>query len=286
MSAHNVWNVTEPGSVEVAGPITRLSVGLSDGRVDVIAGDGPGARVEIHQVSGRPLQITADGTELTVGYRHSLVSGVRGARSRDLVDLQITVPADVALTLGVVKADGYVAGLRGDAKVSTVSGPVVVDQCSGSLTVTTVSGEMVVRDHTGPVEASSVSGALTVSGEIPQIAASTVSGDLTADLTTTPRSAKISGVSGAIVLRAPDVRSVSLKLNAAIGRVMVDGSEHVDVRHKGIVLDGHGSDSGSAVINTVSGDITVLAREEAPAGSSEAPNPARVASGRSTGGDA
>ncbi len=265
------WTVAEPATIDLDDTVDALEVTLVRGRVDVVAGDGPGSRVEVHTLTGRPLEVDVSGRTLRVGYRNVGFAGFadkfRLFRSDESADVQITVPADVALKLAAVKADGLVAGLRGTAKVSTVSGPVVVDQCTGQLTVSTVSGELVVRDHTGDVETSSVSGAVTVAGDVPGIKASTVSGDLTLDLTSTPRSAKISAVSGDVVLRAPQVDRLTLKLSAAAGRVTVDGVEQPDRHHKGVVLTAS-RPLGTAVVSAVSGDLTVLERR-APDGAEE-----------------
>lgn len=265
------WTVAEPTTIDLDETVDALEVTLVRGRVDVVAGDGPGSRVEVHAVTGRPLEVDVSGHALKVGYRNVGFAGFadkfRLFRSDESADVQITVPADVALKLAVVKADGLVAGLRGPVKVSTVSGPVVVDQCTGHLTVSTVSGELVVRDHTGDVETSSVSGVVTLAGDVPGIKASTVSGDLTLDLTSTPRSAKISAVSGDVVLRAPQVDRLTLKLSAASGRVTVDGVEQPDRQHKGVVLTGTKS-LGSASVSVVSGDVTVLERR-APDGAGD-----------------
>ncbi|PJI95224.1 DUF4097 family beta strand repeat-containing protein [Luteimicrobium subarcticum] len=262
--SQDVWSIKDEGTVPVGGPVTALEVGLVGGRVDVVAGDGPGARVEVHDVHGHPVEVSSKNGKLKVGYRGSFVAHL-GQRGRDRADVQITVPADVAVNLGVVKADGLVAGIRGKIKASTVSGPVVVDQCEGELEVSTVSGEMVVRDHTGDVKASSVSGPLTVSGAVPVLEASTVSGDLLADLTVAPRTATLSGVSADVTLRVPDADELALRLNAATGRVVVDGAEHTDVRHKGVVLDRRAGGDSKATINTVSGAVTVLSGRTADA---------------------
>ena len=257
------WTVAEPAMIDITEALDALEVTLVRGRVDIVAGDGPGARVEVHALTGRPLEVDVSGRTLKVGYRNVGFAGFsekfRLFRSDESADVQITVPADVALKLAVVKADGLVAGLRGTAKVSTVNGPVVVDQCTGPLKVSTVSGELVVRDHTGDVESSSVSGGVTLAGDLPQITASTVSGDVTLDLTTAPRSAKISAVSGDVVLRAPEVHRLTLKLSAASGRVTVDGVAYADSRHKGVVVPASES-LGTATVSVVSGDLTVLER--------------------------
>lgn len=262
------WTVDAPTVVDVDDHVTRLEAILVRGRIDIVAHDGPTSRVEVHAVHGRPLEVSVQGSTLKVGYPNFSVAGfldkVRSFRSDESADVQITVPADVALRLAVVKGDGLVAGLRGDAKVSTVSGPVVVDQCRGDLKASTVSGALVVRDHVGDLVASTVSGSMTVSGEIPEAKISSVSGDLAIDLVAAPREAKVSSVSGDVVLRAPDVDRLRLRLSAASGHVVVDGVEHHDPRHKGISIEAT-DPLGTATVSVVSGDLTVLARRDVAA---------------------
>jgi DUF4097 and DUF4098 domain-containing protein YvlB len=259
------WTVGEPTVVEIDEPVARLDATLVRGRIDIVAHEGTGSRVEVHAVSGRPIEVSLAGRTLKVGYRNVSVSGfldkLRSFRADESADVQITVPAEVALRLAVIKGDGLVAGLHGDARVSTVGGPLVVDQCAGSMKASTVSGELVVRDFDGTLTASTVSGPVTVSGGLSELTASSVSGDLTMDLTAAPRIAKISSVSGDVVLRAPQVERLRLKLSAASGRVTVDGVEHPDPRHKGIHIDPK-DPVGAAVVSVVSGDLTILRRTE------------------------
>lgn len=267
------WTVAQPTVVDIDQSVTRLEATLVRGRIDIVAAEGPGtpgsrgARVEVHALTGRPLEVSLAGSTLKVGYPTfsvgAFVDKLRSFHADESADVQITVPADVALKLAVIAGDGLVAGLRGEAKVSTVTGPVVVDQCTGDLKLSTVSGEGIVRDHTGDVVASTVSGPLTVSGEVAQAKVSTVSGDLTLDLVAAPHEAKVSSVSGDVVVRTPDVDRLRMRLSAASGRVLVAGVEHHDPRHKGISLD-VGDPVGTLVLSAVSGDLTVLTAGEQP----------------------
>ena len=51
------WVVAGPQIIEIEA-VSTLQVQLAGGRVDVVAHDGPGARIEVHAVDGRPLEIT------------------------------------------------------------------------------------------------------------------------------------------------------------------------------------------------------------------------------------
>ncbi len=52
--AQEKWLVDGPKTIDVEN-IRRLKVGLISGQVDIVGHDEPGARVEVHSVSGRDL---------------------------------------------------------------------------------------------------------------------------------------------------------------------------------------------------------------------------------------
>ena len=54
--AQEKWLVDGPKTIDVEG-VRSLKVGLINGQVDIIGHDKPGARVEVHSVSGRDLKI-------------------------------------------------------------------------------------------------------------------------------------------------------------------------------------------------------------------------------------
>ena len=112
------WVVAGPQIIEIEA-ITQLQVQLEADRVDVVAHDGPGARVEVHGVDGRPLEITLSDGELRVGYQFTLggwegfLEKFRNFGGKDKADVHIAVPREVRARLGTVKADGLLAGTRG-----------------------------------------------------------------------------------------------------------------------------------------------------------------------------
>src|SRR6478752_1820538 len=69
--ASESWVVAGPQIIEIE-KITSLRVQLVAGRVDVVAHDGPGARIEVHDVDGRPLEVSLADGELWVGYQFTL----------------------------------------------------------------------------------------------------------------------------------------------------------------------------------------------------------------------
>ncbi|HMO12381.1 MAG TPA: hypothetical protein PKB06_12970 [Actinotalea sp.] len=145
------WAVVEPDVIELES-VRSVRVGLIGGRVDVIGRDEPGARIEVHRVTGRPLEVSLVDGELKVGYPSTLGSWeglldrLRAFVSReDAADLHLAVPREVAVRLGTVTADGLLADVGGPASVTTVSGVLVTDSTRGSLSARSVSGDLVLR---------------------------------------------------------------------------------------------------------------------------------------------
>ena len=175
------WVVAGPQIIEIEA-VSTLQVQLVGGRVDVVAHDGPGARIEVHAVDGRPLEITLSDGELRVGYQFTLggwdgfLEKFRNFGGKDRADVHIAVPREVRAKVGTVSADGLLAGVVEDASVSTVSGTLITDGTRGRLGAKTVSGEIVVRDHRGDLRLNSVSGELAASGELSLVQANSVSG--------------------------------------------------------------------------------------------------------------
>src|SRR6188768_2102160 len=124
--AEESWVVSGPQVIEVD-EVRSLRVQLVAGRVDVVTHDEPGARVEVHDVDGRPLEVSLSDGELRVGYQFTLggwdgfLEKFRNFRGKDKADVHIAVPRGVHAKVGTVSADGLLAGIAEDASVSTVS---------------------------------------------------------------------------------------------------------------------------------------------------------------------
>ncbi|WP_028048918.1 DUF4097 family beta strand repeat-containing protein [Cellulomonas sp. URHD0024] len=259
------WVVAGPQIIEIEA-ISAVQVQLAGGRVDVVAhDDGPGARIEVHAVDGRPLEITLSGGELRVGYQFTLggwegfLERFRNFGGKDRADVHIAVPRDVGSNVGTVSADGLLAGVVEDASVSTVSGTLITDSTRGRLSAKTVSGEIVVRDHQGDLRLNSVSGELAASGELSLVQAKTVSGSVTLDVRTGTSSVTASSVSGDVTVRLPQGKGVHVKAQSVSGRLVVDGEEYkgsAPGQRKIDLCNGDGACFVSA--STVSGHVTVL----------------------------
>jgi len=263
--ASESWVVAGPQIIEIEA-ITSLRVQLAGGRVDVVAHDGPGARIEVHAVDGRPLEVSLSGDgELRVGYQFTLggwdgfLEKFRNFSGKDRADVHLAVPREVHAKVGTVSADGLLAGIEQDASVSTVSGTLITDGTRGRLGANTVSGEIVVRDHRGDLKLNSVSGELAASGELSLVQANSVSGSLTFDVTSGTSRVTATTVSGDVTVRLPEGKGVQVKGQSVSGRLVVDGEEYKGTTpgHRKVDLrTGDGACFVSA--STVSGHVTVL----------------------------
>ena len=271
------WTVEQPRVIEVGGPeeqVRELRVRVVGGRVDVVVDDvaDGGATVDIAAVRGRPIEVSWGDGVLDVGHPQvtwdSLLERVRGALAReDEVEVTITVPRQVALSLGTVTADGFVSGTAGNASVRTVSGTLVLDGLRGAVTARTVSGQIDVRDHEGTFHGESVSGSLTVQGgSIPRLHGKTVSGEIGIDLrsvaggaTRAPASVlDVTTVSGDVTVRVPGDAGYDVSAKSVSGRVVAGTSRlgGSPGQRGGRLRDGDGA--VRLVARTVSGDVTLL----------------------------
>ena len=243
--------------------IRKLKVGLIAGQVNVIGHDEPGARVEVHSVSGRELKVTIDGDTLEIDHPQlrwdNFIDVFKSFSGSAKADISITVPRDVALKFGVVSATALISGLTEDASISTVSGDVVVDNVYGDVQLNGVSGEFAVRNHYGSINAHTISGDITASGEIMRFTADTVSGDVFLDITGVPDEVRVNTVSGSVTTRLAADVPAQYKINTVSGRVQLDQSEIRGIR--GGYTGRYGTLDKQFLefkANTVSGNISVL----------------------------
>lgn len=257
------WVVTGPQVIEVE-DVRSLRVALVGGRVDVVGRDEPGARIEVHAVRGRPLEVSLVEGELRVGYAFSLggweswLDKILSWRSSDAADVHLAVPHALAVRLATVGAEAFLGGLVQGAQATTVSGFLVADGTQGLLTARTVSGDVVVRGHTGDLRAETVSGAVTATGAFTQVSATTVSGAVALDAA---RAAGVTlqTVSGDATVRLPDGLGLTVAARSLSGRVVVDGQVCSGDRAFTGAVDVTSGDGVCRVnATTISGDLTVL----------------------------
>ena len=256
------WLVDGPKTIEIDG-IRQLKVGLVSGHVDVIAHDEPVVRIEVHDVSGKDLRITAEGESLHIDHAQlswenwlDVFRNLAPGAAR--VDLSILVPREASLKLGVVSASALVSGLRAGADLSTVNGDLSADDLAGPLTVNAVSGELTARNHAGRIAVHTVSGDVTATGAVTSFSSDGVSGDVFLDLAGVPDAIKVNTVSGDVAARLGADVATGYAVHTVGGKLQLDDASF---RPRGKFtgkfgeLDGHWTD---VRVNTVSGDITVL----------------------------
>jgi len=259
----------QPGEqrvIDLAG-VRGLKVGLVRGRVDIVGHDGDEVRVEVHRVERKDLRITLEGGLLHIDHPQmhwgNFLEGIKRLSFEQVrAEISIAVPRSTPLTLGVVDAEVLVAELAATTRLSTVSGPLVVDGLLGDLDTNTVSGEVQVQGLVGSFDVNSVSGDVTVSGSLRRVSAKTVSGDIIVDATGPVDRIATNTVSGNATLRIDDGRPANLVLRTTSGAVQVDGviiSSRRPYTHTARI----GELAGSFVdvtTNSVSGDVTIVRR--------------------------
>ncbi len=260
--AQEKWLVDGEKIIDIEN-IRKLKVALIAGQVNIIGHDEPGARVEVHSVSGRELKVTVDGDTLEIDHPQlrwdNFIDVFKSFKGSARAHISVMVPRDVSLKFGVVSASALISGLTEDASISTVSGDVVVDNVYGDLQLNSVSGELAVRNHYGSINAHTISGDVTAAGEIMKYKSDSVSGEVFLDITGTPDEISVSTVSGSVTTRLAPGVPAQYKINTVSGRLQLDDSSVTGIRggYTGRygTLDQHWLEFRA---NTVSGDVSVL----------------------------
>ena len=267
--------------------VRKLKVSLIGGKVDVIAHDEPGARIEIRGVTGKDLRVQIDGDVLEVDHPQlrwdNFIEAFKGFVGSAKAEVSILAPRTVALKLGVVSGDALVSGFAGDARLNTVSGDIVVDSHEGDIELSSVSGEVSAGNHTGRITAHSVSGDVVATGDIVSFNADTVSGNMIVDTGGTPDRIDTNTVSGDLTVRFEPGTGARYRINTVGGTVLLD-----DVTMKGMLgkgfervvgeLAGRWLDLGA---NSVSGNISIMRRDGTGSGATDASAGAQAQSGTS-----
>jgi len=268
------WLVTGPKVIDLE-LVRSVKISLIGGKIDVIAHDEPGARVEVHSVSGRDLKVSIDGDVLEIDHPQlswdNFIEVFKSFKGNAKADISIMIPRDASLKFGVVNAGALISGLRTDARVNSVSGDIVIDDIVGDLDINTVSGEISVSDQEGVLNAHTVTGDITVTGALRKFSADGVSGTVFLDLTGVPEEISNNTVSGDLTVRLDQDVPARFTLNSVSGTLQVDSTITRGTRGRGFnhtsgTLDGKWVEVKA---NSVSGDITSVRR--ATVGASSAP---------------
>ncbi|MDE9365900.1 DUF4097 family beta strand repeat-containing protein [Luteipulveratus sp. YIM 133132] len=265
------WEIEGPRVLDIGDENERvrsLTVGLIGGHVDVVThDDSPTARVEVYEVSGRPLQVRWDGSALKIlhvkGDGQNVWEAIKGfgrTVQRHKARISVSIPRDAEASVSTVSAGAVVGNLDADAKINTVNGEVTVDALDGDIVINTVSGVIEAHHLSGELRAGTVSGGITVhDSTLDPIDLNTVSGDITLDLTNDRVRITSNSVSGDVTIRMPLGDGYDLKVSTISGAAIVDGAQlggnHIGQRG-GSLHQGDGALRLKAT--SVSGDVVVL----------------------------
>lgn len=143
-----------------------------------------------------------------------------------VVDMEITVPQAMPLTLGGTYAEITVEGVTGPLRAETVDGNVTVRGGRGNVTLTSIQGTVSLSDASGRIEVRSVNEDVHLSNLSGEIKVETTNGEIT-----------LAGI-----------RSSSVEAATINGDVVYDGTIN---------------DGGSYSFSSHNGDITVTVGERA-----------------------
>ncbi|GAA4240496.1 DUF4097 family beta strand repeat-containing protein [Actinomadura meridiana] len=262
------WTIDEPTTLDFDG-VVALRATLIAGNVSVLASDERPSII-IGDLEGPPLVVTHDAGMLTITHEkpwEGVLSWLRTQRCR--ADVTVTVPRDCPVGLNLVSADAVVTGTTSRASIKSASGNVTLDGVAGAIDANTVSGVIEAQGLDGAVTFTSISGDLSLAGgSVERLAARTVSGRIAADVDLPGDGGiEITTVSGDVALRIPDSADARVALNTAAGRIEttfpeIGERDGLVGRTRGGEL---GNGSGRLTVNTVSGSITLIGRDDGTA---------------------
>jgi DUF4097 and DUF4098 domain-containing protein YvlB len=130
-------------------------------------------RVKVHAEAGRRGRVEVS----VVGNTVVVKTGSReGAPS--VIDLDITVPQAMALTLGGTYADISVDGVQGAISAETVNGEISVRGGKGIITLHSIQGSVTLADASGRIEVNSVNEGVELSNVTGEVKVETTNGDV------------------------------------------------------------------------------------------------------------
>jgi len=262
------WTVDTPTTLDFD-HVAALRVRAISGSVAVLSTDEKSC-LDIDSICGQPLQVSHEDGVLTVSYEDLTWDGLLGwlRPQRHSAAITVTVPKDCPVQLGVVNAGAVVSGITAKTSVKSVSGNITLDGVTGTVDATTVSGAIEAQGVGGRIGFNSVSGDLTLAdGSVGRLDAKTVSGRVTADIDLECEARlQVGTVSGAVAIRLPAETNALVALRSAAGRVQSEFAGLSPGKQPGAnVLNGQlgrGDNVGKLAVTTVSGQVTLLQREE------------------------
>ena len=142
--------------------VRKLKVSLIGGKVDVIAHDEPGARIEVTGVTGKGLKVEIDGDVLEIDHPQlrwdNFIDVVQGLRGSAKAEVSILAPRHVVAEARCRLGRGARVGLHDRREAQHRLGRPRARQPRGRLELSSVSGEISAGNHTGRITGHSVSG--------------------------------------------------------------------------------------------------------------------------------
>ena len=262
------WTIDSPRTLDL-GDVAVLRVRVISGSVAVLASEDQ-ASLDVASLEGQPLLVTHEAGIVTVTYEDLQWDGLLGwlHPRRHSADVTVTVPAGCPTQVGVVNAGATVSGISAKMTAKSVSGDITLDRVAGSVDAKTMSGNLEARDLDGEIAFNSVSGDLTLAGgTVGHLDARTVSGRVTADIDIRDGGGlRVSTVSGDVAVRVPTSCSARVELRSTSGRLSssFDGMGGTPASRPSMLSATLGSGSGSLSVTSISGDVTLLARDGDP----------------------
>ncbi len=180
-----------------ANPQGAVEISNVAGSVDVQGWDK--SEISVTGTIGKDVErVEVTGDDNRTSIRVVLPSGhAWGSRTDSEAHLTVHLPANSSLSTSLVSADLKVSGVKGDAKLQTVSGNVTGD-VGGDVRANVVSGDIKLTAMSSKmIEVKAISGNIVLTGGNAEAEVTTVSGDATVTLGTVTR-ARIKGISGTL----------------------------------------------------------------------------------------
>jgi DUF4097 and DUF4098 domain-containing protein YvlB len=149
----------------------RLDINAYGGEVIVRAWNRNAVRVEANTSGRDRVEVSSSATSVSVR-----THGRHGPPSE--IELRISAPAWMGLSLSGVHTDMKVEGLRGPISAETVEGEVDVNGGQGLISLRSVQGSVTLRGARGRISVNSVNEDVEVANASGEIVAATVNGEI------------------------------------------------------------------------------------------------------------
>jgi len=150
----------------------RLQVNAFGGDVTVRSWNRDAVQIQASTPGRQRVEVSASATSISVR-----TQGRRGQHTE--VDLRISAPAWMPVTLSGVHTNATLEGIRAPISVETVEGEINVNGGDGLISLRSVQGSVALRGAKGRISVSSVNEDVQVTSSAGEIMAETVNGEIT-----------------------------------------------------------------------------------------------------------